>query len=93
MKYNAFSTGSPTLHRVWGESNVYQPTWVLPDDTPVFVLFSPLHKRWIMSITTPDFRYDAFVLDSHFRLDPALSVPDAPAPDAPRYYLDKIRSK
>lgn len=90
MKHNAFSRNTPTLYRVWAPDK-YPPEIHPPDGSSVFVLWSPILKQWIMSITTPDYRYDAFVGTRHFQLDPALQPADAPKPDGPKYFLDQLR--
>lgn len=89
MKHNAYSRNNPVLTRVWGPDDLI-PQWTLPDHTPVFVCWSPHLRRWVMSITTLDYRYDALVTDHYFRLDPALQDVVVKEP-ADTYYLNKIR--
>lgn len=86
MKHNAFTTQPVTLQMVWGDTNVHLPYWTLLPDTPVMVIWSPVFRQYIMSITTSDYRYDAFVHPSTFRADGSLSV------DGPSYYLEQAKT-
>lgn len=58
-------------------------TWVLPENTPVMVIFSSIHQRYIVSISCVDYRYDAFILPTEFRHDHTLRD------DGPAYYLER----
>lgn len=89
MKANALTAANVRLFRVWGPDDV--PVFDLAPGTPVFVVWSPIHARHIMSITMFDYRYDSFVEAYHFRPDPSLELVEGKE-DGPSYYLNKMRS-
>lgn len=87
--YNAFTHGPVRVYRVWGDG--LAPYVDLVPGTRVFVCYSPLLQSWVLSITSSEYRYDALVSTSNFRLDASL-LPVRPTPDAPSYYLNQVRS-
>lgn len=87
MRHNAYAVGNPILYKVWGDDDM-APQWPLIDATPVMVIWSPIFRQYIMSITCLDYRYDAFVRPDQFRLDPALQD----VTDAPSYYLQQAKT-
>ena len=90
MKTNAITAAPVRLYQVWGD--IAHPWEIqLPAGEKVFVLYSPIHNRFIMSLTYPDHRYDAFVDERHFILDPTLLVRPG-EDDGPGYYLNRQRS-
>lgn len=89
MKANAFTTVPVILYRVWGPDEV--PVLDLLPNHPVFVVWSPIHRRHIMSISSTEARYDSFVEAYHFRPDPSLEIVEE-RPEGAKYYLDQIRS-
>lgn len=84
MNHNAYTTHPVVLYRVWGPDDY--PTIQPPENAPVMVIWSPIFQQYIMSITTLDYRYDAFVSERDFRPDPALQVNDGPS-----YYLQQAK--
>ena len=88
MKANAHTANNVRLFRVWGPDDV--PYFDLAPGVPVFVVWSPIHRRHIMSITMLDSRYDSFVETYHFKADPTLQA--VVLSDGPAYYLNRIRS-
>jgi hypothetical protein len=88
--YNAHTLPGVRLYRVWGDDTL-PPFIDPPAGTRVFVCYSPSLRQWVMSMTHIDWRYDALVSTSNFRLDAAM-LPVDEEPDAPSYYLNRLRS-
>lgn len=86
---NAFPHGPVRVYRVWGDG--LAPHVDLVPGTRCFVCYSPLLRSWVLSITSSEYRYDALVSTSNFRLDASL-LPVDTTPDGPTYYLERLRN-